>query len=85
MELNDLVIFQRANQDFWHFGILMDSGVKIAISHIASLSTDSQGNVWIEAELSESEFEGYFSAPTSRTTCNINASKICAIFELADT
>ncbi len=77
-------VFERALQDNWPFGLLLSDGTKMAISHIDLVNEDSQGNVWIDAQLSEHKKDGYFTDPTSRKVITINASKIIAIWELSD-
>jgi hypothetical protein len=84
--IEELSLIRRAMGDVWGFGLLMDTGQKIAISQINEIIKDNLGNAWLEAELLENNsLEDYFTSPTSRTTCNINISKICMIYELWDT
>ncbi len=80
-------VFERASQDNWPFGLLLADGTKMAINHIDAANKDSNGNIWIDAQLSnDKNFQknGYFIAPTTRFTITINASKIIAIWELSD-
>jgi hypothetical protein len=80
-------VFERALQDNWPFGILLNDGTRMAISHIDLVNEDSQGNVWIDAQLSDEvkyQEDGFFIAPTSRKVITINVSKIVAIWELSD-
>lgn len=87
---NDLLVgwvFERALQDNWPFGLLLNDGTRMAIKHIDSTNVDSQGNIWIDAQLSDEarhQKDGYFIAPTGRLIITINASKIIAIWELSD-
>jgi len=84
INIENLNLIHKAMNDHWGFGLLMDCGTKIAISHINSLSEDEKGNFWMEAELLDDKLDGYLSSPTLRTTCNINCSKISVIYQLWD-
>ncbi|MFZ2314457.1 MAG: hypothetical protein WAW86_02200 [Gammaproteobacteria bacterium] len=81
-------VFERACQDHWPFGLLLNDGTKMAINHISSVHENSRGKIWIDAELSnvdKYQKDGYFIAPTTRQIVTINVSKIIAIWELSDT
>lgn len=80
-------VFERACQDNWAFGVLLNDGTKMAISHIDSINEDAQGKIWIDAQLSDVakyQEDGYFIAPTKRQIVTLNVAKIIAIWELAD-
>ena len=84
---------QRMMSDHWSFGLLTTANVIIAIERITDISKAADGSVWLDAELlttapfGENTVSGFpiFVAPTSRTTCSINAAHVVAAIELADT
>ena len=90
MDKNNLLVgwvFERAIQDHWPFGILLCDGTKMVITHIDSVYENSQGKIWIDAQLSDEDKyrkDGYFIAPTKRLLITISVSKIAAMWELSD-
>ena len=79
----------RMMEDVWSFGLLMTTGVTIAIQQIRSVHQAADGSIWIDVILSDGDdpfdASGKFVAPTSRLEASINTSHIVAAFELADT
>jgi len=81
----------RMTTDSWFFGLLMDTGQTICIRAINRVQQGADGTIWIDVEMSDElplawrQNGGMIITPTSRRTASIQASKIMAAFELADT
>ena len=81
-------IFQRAVHDQWYFGLILDSGVRLAVSSIAGIEEDELGEAWLEVNLLEeiekpSNLENHFHSPSSRKGCTVRLSSVQAIYELS--
>src|SRR5690349_19161336 len=81
----------RMMTDEWQFGLLLDTGVVMAISSILEIHQAADGSLWIDVEMLKDVFDleapGHrvFCAPTSqRTTASIAVNHIVAAFELPD-
>jgi hypothetical protein len=82
----------RMTGDEWFFGLLLDTGVALAISHINRVHQSADNNIWLDVEmLTDVPFGAerlpmkMITAPTSRLTASVNAAHIVCAFELADT
>lgn len=75
----------RMMTDSWSFGLMMSNGMTIGIQDIQKVWQAADGSVWLDVTLLSGEYDGVWTAPTTRTTASINASHIVAAFELADT
>ena len=85
---------ERMATDFWYFGLLMDNNTVLPIHQIKKISDDGR---WLEVELLEKgdEIHEFPDSPVSemkmiyaledRNTANVQASKIVATIELANT
>ena len=89
---------ERMMCDSWSFGLMLATGVTVAIVSIDAVHQAADGSLWIDATMQDhTGMLGYlndpdrsmrgkfFIAPTSRTKISINAATIVAAFELADT
>lgn len=78
----------RMIDDVWSFGLMMSTGVVIAVENITAVTQAANGDIWIDVTLQTApgvSRDDAFTAPTSRATASINAQHIVAAYELADT
>jgi hypothetical protein len=79
----------------WCFGLLLDTGHVLCVEHLNGAVEAADGELWFELEaypkdavmiecLPDSLREKAIFAPTRRTNMNVQASKVVAIFDLAD-
>jgi hypothetical protein len=82
--------------DIWSFGLLLDTGQVLCISRIISVWKGPAGvwldvemldetPAWAESRLTRLRHLNFITAPTSRCQASVQASKVIAAFELADT
>ena len=85
---------ERMMTDVWSFGLLLETGHTLCIERIVAVTQGADGTVWIDVEmLTRPPLTGPpfgavhkpLTAPTPRTRASVQASKIVAAFELADT
>lgn len=82
--------YERMSEDSWQFGLLLDTGITLAITHIQNISHAADGSLWLDVEMMSSHptqyaDESVWISPTSRTVASVAVSHIVAAFELADT
>lgn len=84
----------RMMTDEWSFGLLMTTGVIMAISCIDSVNQAADGSIWLDVRMWGSDHlwvelhrktMPLMAAPTKRLQASINAAHVIAAFELADT
>jgi hypothetical protein len=79
---------ERMTSDVWSFGLLLETGHTLCIERIVAIRQGADGTIWIDVEMMTSPPLGisrFITAPTSRTRASVQASKVVAAFELADT
>lgn len=88
-------LIERMTGDIWYFGLLLDTGHVLCISHISAIWR-GDGGIWLDVDLldelpfttkdhlSRHQHLKFITAPTSRCQASVQASKIIAAFELAD-
>jgi hypothetical protein len=90
---------QRMMDDVWRCGLLLTTGVILAVESIDDLTQDVAGDLWIDVDLIPQEtaydlgarvskpYRAFpiLGAPTSRTRATVRVAHIVAAFELADT
>jgi hypothetical protein len=85
---------ERFMGDVWFFGLLLDTGGVLAIRRIDAVSLDVAGNLWLDVEMlgrdecllgPKCEAGPLIYSPTSRCQASVNAARVVAAFELADT
>ncbi|GLI93671.1 hypothetical protein [Methylocystis echinoides] len=88
---------ERMMYDHWSFGLLMNNGEVIAISHIKQVVADAAGTLWLDVELEPCGYQPMlsdehplygrklFTAPKDRFDATIRADAVVMAFELADT
>ena len=73
----------------WSFGLLLETGHTLCIELIVAAKQGADGTVWLDVEMMTYRPcelpKNLIVAPTSRTRASVQASKIVAAFELADT
>jgi hypothetical protein len=85
---------ERMTSDVWSFGLLLETGHTLCIERIVALRQGADGSIWIDVEmLTDLPFlrdgvmrlKPLITSPTSRARASVQASKVVAAFELADT
>lgn len=85
--------------DEWSFGLLLTSGVVLAITHISAVRQGVNGTVWLDVDMAPSTDRllpissalqddlpiRIVGAPTTRLAASVNAAHVIWAFELADT
>ena len=90
----------RMMDDVWGFGLLMDNGIMIGIHTINRIRQAADGSLWLDVRLMDHQFgvfriheweeqgKGKFmkgiALDDHRQTATINASRIVAAFDIAD-
>lgn len=78
---------ERMMSDTWSFGLMMSTGITIAIERIDYVWLAADNSIWLDVTLMSSmpDQPNTWTAPCSRTTASINTNHVMAAFELTDT
>ncbi len=79
----------RMMTDSWSFGLLLNTGHVLCIESILKVRQGADGHIWLDVEMMTripyAKITNMIHSPTSRTRASVQASRIVAAFELADT
>jgi hypothetical protein len=79
----------RMLDDVWFFGLLLDTGIVLAVSHIKAVHQARDGSLWLDVEMltdaplwAENLPIKTVTAPTSRLTASINDRHVVWAFDM---
>lgn len=81
----------RMMDDRWRFGLMLNTGITLGVSHITNVTSDAAGNVWLDCEMLSDDPEQTASIKLLTAPCperrhvSVNTAHIVAAFEIAFT